>query len=215
VDSETKGLEMGAHDFIHKPFAASVLIKRIETHIEVDKLIKESQAALRDIHNATISVIAEIVEGRDHVTDGHIERTRNYLEILLNELIRTNVYATSMAGWDISLLPPSSLMHDVGKINISDLILNKPGKLTDDEFSIIKNHCAIGEYIIDCIIKKTKDDGFLQHAKMFAGYHHEKWDGSGYPKGLAELWLWRTFTTLWSRRAPIKNLSHTTKPSTL
>ena len=186
-DSETeiRGFDMGALDFINKPFSAPVLIKRIETHIETDKLIKESQQAVRDIHNATISVIADMVENRDKTTGGHIERTQSYLELLVKELVRSETYANEIAGWDLSLLLPSAQLHDVGKITISDLILNKAGKLTDEEFETMKQHCAEGERIIDRITDKTKDDGFLLHAKRFAGYHHEKWNGTGYPRGLS------------------------------
>jgi putative two-component system response regulator len=186
AESEIRGFEMGGLDFINKPFSAPVLIKRIETHIETDKLIKESQQAVRDIHNATISVIADMVESRDKVTGGHIERTQTYLEILLNALIRADIYIAEISNWDKNILLPSAQLHDVGKINVSDLILNKPGKLTDEEFNLIKQHCADGERIIDKIIGKTKDDGFLRHAKKFAGYHHEKWNGTGYPRGLKE-----------------------------
>jgi len=185
TESEIKGFEMGALDFIIKPFSPPILIRRIETHIETDKLIKESQRAVRDIHNATISVLSEMVESRDKITGGHIERTQNYLEILVNELIREGTYADEMSEWDLSLLLPSAQLHDVGKITISDLILNKPDKLTPEEFDIIKTHCVEGERIIDYIISKTKDDGFLKHARDFAGCHHEKWNGTGYPRGLA------------------------------
>ena len=183
--SEIQGFEMGALDFIYKPFTPPVLIRRIETHLETDRLIKESQQAVRDIHNATISVIADTVENRDKITGGHIERTQIFLTILINELIRGGIYADQILGWDADLLLPSAQLHDVGKIVISDLILNKPGKLTDDEFNLIKQHCTEGERIINQIISKTKDDGFLHHAKMFAGYHHEKWNGMGYPRKLS------------------------------
>ncbi|MCL2084603.1 MAG: response regulator [Oscillospiraceae bacterium] len=182
--NEIRGFEMGALDFISKPFSPPVLIRRIETHIETDKLIKESQRAVRDIHDATISVIADTVESRDKVTGGHIGRTQKYLEILTHELIRTGVYADEFSNWDIGLMLSSAQLHDVGKIAISDLILNKPAKLTEKEFNNIKKHCAEGEWIIDKIISKTKDDGFLLHAKKFAAYHHERWDGTGYPRGL-------------------------------
>ena len=183
--AELRGFEMGALDFINKPFSVPVLLKRIEAHIETDKLVKDSQQAVRDIHNATISVIADMVESRDKVTGGHIGRTQKYLEILIDELHNDPVYATEVKNWDLSLLLPSAQLHDVGKIAISDLVLNKPGKLSDDEFDLIKTHCNEGERIIDEIIRLTNDDGFLLHAKRFAGYHHEKWDGSGYPHGLA------------------------------
>ncbi len=185
AETEIRGFEMGALDFINKPFSAPVLRKRIEAHIETDRLIKESQRAVRDVHNATIRVIANMVESRDRVTGKHIEHTQMYLEVLLGELIRSGLYAETVSGWDIDLLLPSAQLHDVGKIAVSDTILNKPGKLTEDEFDLIKTHTTEGEKIIDRIIEKTHDDVFLRHAKMFAGYHHEKWDGTGYPRGLA------------------------------
>jgi putative two-component system response regulator len=183
--SEILGFEMGALDFINKPFSPPVLIKRIEHHIDTDKIIKESKQTVRDIHNATISVLADMVENRDKITGGHIERTQKYLEILLGEAMRTGLYSDEISGWDIDLLLPSAQLHDVGKIVVSDIILNKPGPLSDEEFTVIKRHPAEGERIIDNIISKTKDDGFLRHAKLFAGTHHEKWNGTGYPRGLS------------------------------
>ncbi|MCL2079302.1 MAG: response regulator [Oscillospiraceae bacterium] len=184
ADAEINGFEMGALDFISKPISPPRLIKRLETHLETDALIKESQKALRDIHNATINVIADLVETRDETTGGHIERTSVYVELLVNDLLRTGVYKDEISLWDISILLPSAQLHDLGKIGISDLILNKPGRLTPEEFDIIRQHCEIGRRAIDRIIEKTGDDTFLQHAKRFASYHHEKWDGSGYPRGL-------------------------------
>ena len=184
AEAEIRGFEMGALDFISKPISPPVLIKRIETHLETDKLIKESQRALRGIHNATISVIADLVETRDETTGGHVERTQAYLGLIVKELLRAGVYKDEVSAWDISILLPSAQLHDVGKIRISDLILNKPGKLTAEEFDSIKRHCEIGEWVISRIIERTDNDVFLHHAKRFAAYHHEKWDGTGYPRGL-------------------------------
>ncbi|MDR0984519.1 MAG: response regulator [Ruminococcus sp.] len=183
--AEIRGFELGAVDFINKPFSAPILLKRIELHIETDKLIKKSQKSMRNMQNAMISVIAELVEDRDKITGGHIERTQAYLEILVNELMKIDLYMEETSKWDLTLLLPSAQLHDVGKITISDVILNKPGKLTDEEFITIKTHAFEGERIIDEIMNKTNDDGFLYYAKLFAGYHHEKWNGSGYPRGLA------------------------------
>ena len=184
ANSEIHGFEIGAIDFIIKPFSPPVFMKRIKSHIETDQLIKESQRTVREIHNATISVIADLVESRDKITGSHIGRTQTYLSILINELLRSGIYADEISGWDLDLLLPSAQLHDVGKIVISDMILNKPAKLNAAEFSVIKTHCAAGEKIIDEIISKAGDNRFLRHAKMFAGYHHEKWNGSGYPYGL-------------------------------
>ncbi|MCL2053238.1 MAG: response regulator [Oscillospiraceae bacterium] len=182
--TEVRGFDLGALDFINKPFSAPILLRRIETHIETDKIIKQSQKALRDIHNTTMGVIADMVESRDKVTGGHIERTQAYLGVLLKQLAKEGIFADELSSWDLNLILSSALLHDVGKISISDIILNKPDKLTAPEFEMIKTHCSEGEHIIDRISSKTTDDGFLKHAKIFAGYHHEKWDGTGYPRRL-------------------------------
>ncbi|MCL2071319.1 MAG: response regulator [Oscillospiraceae bacterium] len=182
---EILGFELGVIDFIGKPFSPPVLSRRIETHLEIDKLVKKSTKALSDLHNATISVISNLVESRDNITGKHIERTQEYLKILVDELVRTGVYAEEISGWNMSLLLPSAQLHDVGKITISDTVLNKPGKLDDEEFAVIKTHSSEGERIIEEIISKTEEDGFLYHAKRFAGGHHEKWNGTGYPRGLS------------------------------
>jgi len=183
-ESEVRGFELGAVDFINKPFSPPVLIKRIETHIGIDAIIKQSLQNVREVHNATINIIANMVEDRDKVTGGHIDRTQKYLAILVNELLLTGVYSDEISKWNLDVLLPSAQLHDVGKIKVSDLVLNKPDKLSEEEYEIIKKHCEDGESIINGIMEKVKEDNFLIHAKKFSGSHHEKWDGSGYPKGL-------------------------------
>ena len=184
IESEIRGFEMGALDFISKPFSPLVLTRRIESHIETDKLIKDSLQSVKNIHNATISAIAHLVDSRDKTTGGHIMRTQKYLEILVNCLANSNEYKDIIANWDMTVLIPSAQLHDMGKIVVSDTILNKTEKFTSEEFDIIKTHCIEGENLINCIIGKTEEDSFLLHAKRFAGAHHEKWNGTGYPRGL-------------------------------
>jgi putative two-component system response regulator len=95
------------------------------------------------------------------------------------------VYVDELISWDLELFLQSSQLHDVGKISIHDNILLKPGKLTDEEFDEMKKHAILGEEIIDRIQKNTRENAFLTHAKIMAGTHHERWDGSGYPRGAA------------------------------
>ncbi|MCL2755116.1 MAG: response regulator, partial [Oscillospiraceae bacterium] len=182
--AELRGFEMGALDFINKPFSPPSLIKRIECHIEMDKLLKKSRQEVRDVHNALINVISDLVETRDKVTgSGHIKRTQKYLELLIGELIRGEVYGDEISLWDTDLVIPAAQLHDVGKICTNEFILKKPDKLTPGEFEAVKLHCIEGERILNMALA-SKDDAFLEYALRFAAYHHEKWDGTGYPRGL-------------------------------
>ena len=183
-EMEVKGLQLGAIDFIVKPFSAPVLINRIKTHLDIDTLIRERTTKLQKLQNGIVFVVADMVENRDKGTGGHIERTSAYLEIMIDEMIEEKLYAEELKKIDLDLLITSARLHDVGKVAISDLILNKPSRLTDDEFSIMKTHAAEGERIIDQIVSRTENVEFLHNARLFAGTHHERWDGKGYPRGL-------------------------------
>jgi putative two-component system response regulator len=181
---EVHGFEMGAVDFVTKPFSAPVLINRIKTHLDIDELIRERTSQLNRLQNSIVSVLANIVESRDKGTGGHIERTSAYIRILIDEMKRRGVYGDVISGWETEKLISSARMHDLGKISITDLIVNKPGKLTDEEYEIMKTHAEEGERIIDKIIAQTGEGEFLRNARLFAGSHHERWDGKGYPNKL-------------------------------
>ncbi|MCL2762388.1 MAG: response regulator [Treponema sp.] len=184
VSVEARGFEMGAVDFIMKPFAAAVLQNRIKTHLGIDEMIHDRTTQLQRLQNSIVYVMADMVESRDLSTGGHIERTTAYIKILMNALMERGVYVDELRHWDMDIAASSARLHDVGKIAISDLILNKPAKLTKEEYEIMKTHALEGERNIERIILRTGDEAFLRHAKLFAGYHHERWDGTGYPRKL-------------------------------
>jgi putative two-component system response regulator len=181
---EARGFEMGAIDFVTKPFSIPVLLNRIKTHLNIDDIIHERTAQLHRVQNSIISVLADMVENRDKGTGGHIERTSKYIKILVDEMKKRDVYAEEITEWDIEKLVASARMHDLGKISVTDMIINKPGKLTQEEFEAMKTHALIGEKIIEEMILRTGEKDFLSNAKLFAGSHHERWDGNGYPRGL-------------------------------
>ena len=181
---EARGFEMGAVDFIQKPFSAPVLQNRIKTHLDIDGIIRERTLRLQKLQNALVYTLADMVENRDKTTGGHIERMAAYIEILADEMRAKGVYAEELKKIDKDSLVSSGRLHDVGKVAISDTILNKPGKLTDEEFDIMKTHCVAGENIIGNIMSRSGDAALLLNAKFIAGSHHERWDGSGYPRGL-------------------------------
>ena len=191
AEVEAKGFQLGVIDFITKPFSAPVLINRIKTHLEIDELIRErtaqlqqKTAQLQNLQNAIIFGFADIVECRDQGTGGHIERTSTYIKILVDAMAANGVYADDIGELDLELFRSSARLHDVGKIAISDLILNKPGSLTHEEYEVMKTHTTEGESAIDQIASRTDNVEFLLNAKLFAGNHHERWDGRGYPRGL-------------------------------
>lgn len=198
AEDEIKGLSLGAIDYIVKPFSPPLLQKRIEVHLLVEKqtqqlqnyndnlqeMVREKTKTVYELQNAILETVAELVECRDDITGGHIERTQSFLKSMVNVLNRENVYQDIMSTWELEFLVQSAQLHDVGKIAIKDSILRKPGRLTDEEFDEMKKHTSFGEAVIEKIEKSTTEQTFLTHAKIFAGTHHEKWDGTGYPRGL-------------------------------
>ncbi|MDR2610470.1 MAG: HD domain-containing protein [Clostridiales Family XIII bacterium] len=132
---------------------------------------------------ALFGVMLDMIAFRDDVTGGHLDRTCKYLELLIGRLFETDLYRDTLRQWDIELVIKSAALHDVGKIAISEELLQKPGKLTRGEFEIIKTHAALGVEILDRIDLPAGKRRLISHARIIAGAHHEKWDGSGYPCG--------------------------------
>jgi len=197
-ESELYGLSLGAVDYIIKPFSQSLLLKRIELHLLLESQKRELIGYNKNLHdmvesktktvvemqNTLLKTMAELVEFRDEITGGHIDRTQNYMRLLIDELLREDLYKNEVSSWDTELVLQSAQLHDVGKIAVKDNILQKPGKLTNEEFEEIKAHAAYGEKLLDKIKQSTDEQSFWEYAKVMAGTHHEKWDGSGYPRGL-------------------------------
>ncbi len=200
VEDEEHGLALGAVDYITKPISPPILMARLQTHLTLkasadflrdqnaflEAEVEKRTAEIRAIQDVTIFTLASLGETRDNETGRHIRRTQYYVKILAETLRNHPRFAQKLNDEIIRALFKSAPLHDIGKVGIPDHILLKPGKLTEDEFFIMKQHTLLGSEAIE---RAEKELGmvvpFLSFAKEIASGHHEKWDGSGYPAGLA------------------------------
>ena len=179
----------------------NIRVLEIETHDEVEQLydsictmtlnLSEQMRDLRRLSDTTakmqdgiIITMADMVENRDSDTGEHIQKTSAYVKIIVEGLQKKGYYASKINAKFISDVIRSAPLHDIGKINIPDAVLNKPGKLTDEEYEIIKTHTVAGKKIMEDAISTVKGENYLKEARNMAAYHHERWDGNGYPDGL-------------------------------
>ena len=216
-EDEEKGLQMGAVDYVTKPIRAAILLARVRTHLELqqarDRLkdqnqFLETQVRLRTqenelIKDASLNALAMLAEKRDNETGNHLHRTEAYVEILIDQLRHHPRFAEALKSPQDRLIAKAAPLHDIGKVGIPDHILLKPGRLTPEEFEIMKTHSRIGAEAIEQAIdrvRKGKQEAhqldelpanewcqgleFMSAALNIALHHHEKWDGSGYPDGL-------------------------------
>ncbi|WP_042196668.1 response regulator [Paenibacillus camerounensis] len=199
VEDENKGFDSGAVDYITKPISAPILLSRVKTHLT----LKRSKDFLADknqyleaeisrriqeislIQEVSVMAMAALAEMRDPETGNHIQRTKLYIKELATRLGRTDKYADVLSPEHISLIVTSAPLHDIGKVGIPDHILLKPGKLTDEEYEVMKTHTTQGR---DAVLRAERlmnsTETFLRFAKEIVYSHHEKWDGTGYPQGL-------------------------------
>ena len=148
------------------------------------KEIRHYAEATAQMQNGLIITMADMVENRDSDTGAHVQKTSAYVRIILEGLKKHGYYTEKLTDKYISDVEMSAPLHDVGKINIPDAVLNKPGKLTDEEYAIMKTHTTAGKKILERAINTIKGENYLKEARNMAAYHHERWDGKGYPEGL-------------------------------
>lgn len=192
VRNEARGFAVGAADYMSKPFNPDIVKSRInnllllklhQDHLEL--LVRQRTAQLEIMQDVIINSMAGLAEYRDPETGGHIKRTQHYVKLFANKLMKMDQYKHILSNNIVELLFKSAPLHDIGKVGVPDNILLKPGKLTALEFNEMKKHTIYGKKILSIARKQLGEDSFLKYAEEIAYTHHEKWNGSGYPRGLS------------------------------
>jgi len=200
VESEQIGMDLGAVDYVSRPISPPVLLSRVKAHLvdaantrtlrvnneylayEVSKRTQQ----LVDLQDVTMLALASLAETRDSDTGNHLRRTQHYMRLLGNQLKTHPRFSNFLSGDMVSTLFKCAPLHDIGKVGIPDRILLKPGRFDPDELAIMQTHPALG---YEAILNAQKATGghidFLVIAEEIVYCHHEKWDGTGYPQGLA------------------------------
>ena len=197
---EQRALQDGAADVLGKPLAAGTVLARVSTQLELKaaramlrerkahfaNLLDERTREAMQLQDATVIAMASLAESRDEDTGSHIRRTQHYVATLARELRFHDRHARELTNEHIALLFKAAPLHDIGKVGVADAILQKPGKLTEAEFEQMKRHTLYGRDAITGVEKTLGGTNrFLRYASEMAYSHHEHWDGSGYPQGLA------------------------------
>ncbi len=204
-ESMRKGYQLGAMDVIGKPVIPYFVKKRVESIVELFRARRRLKAAVQlqslqllekeqeihELNNAIIETLSTAIEFRSGESGMHVRRIRRLTQILLESLRESNGEKYAFTDEEIRQISQAAIMHDVGKIAISDAILNKPGRLTDEEFEIMKTHTIKGSEILD-LIPQHKGNQLYQYAYDICRHHHERWDGGGYPDHLRgeEIAIW-------------------------
>ena len=190
-EAEVEGFNLGVVDYITKPFVPVVMLKRIETQIalaEYENNLEDRVAAkvveIEKMYDLISVSFAGLVESRDGVTGGHLKNTAIYFREFIEYLMKLPQYKDELTPECVKKAIRSAPLHDVGKIAIEDCVLQKEASLNPDEFERMKKHAIIGGDIFSFIKDRIMDKEFGDVAEKIARYHHEKWDGTGYPEGL-------------------------------
>ena len=188
-DNFEKGLELIQNLKIHTGDEIENLyhafLKMMGDTVRYTKDLRSKNDTIAKMQNALIMTLADLVESRDENTGQHIRKTAAYVKIILDEMEREGVYKDELTEKFAANVYDSAPLHDIGKIAVPDAILNKPGKLTKEEFDIMKKHTTAGGKILSSIIEVVPESHYLEEAINLATYHHERWDGKGYPIGLS------------------------------
>jgi putative two-component system response regulator len=182
--TELSALESGAVDFVSKPPNPKVLMHRIQLHIDLSQYRNSLQSTATEIENSIVVSFADLIECKDENVGGHVLRTSKDVEVLGKGLLKTGIFGEELTLEYLKRTVMATPFHDIGKVGVSDIILSKSEKLTDEEYEAAKQHTHIGTRAMNNIYRRNPDLKYLELAAQIALSHHERWDGKGYPDGL-------------------------------
>ncbi len=200
TEEKVKAFAVGGSDYVTKPIQLAELKARINAQLNQQKSKASLQAhnltlktnlddKVKEVcasQKATVVSLVELARSRDNDTGYHIERTQEYCKVLAEKLGRNDGYKEAIDDDYLANIYQAAALHDIGKVAVPDNILLKPGRLSAEEFEMIKNHSSVGAQILNLTAERYPWNDYLNMGVDIALYHHEKWDGSGYPKGLSE-----------------------------
>lgn len=188
-DDEVRAFDLGAVDLITKPFEPHVISRRVHNAVELnshrqylENIVEEQAISLQKSTDVLVDALSSVIEHRSIESGQHVLRIRMFTKVLLEDVMN-NYPEYGLNDYEVVMISSAASLHDIGKIAISDAILKKPGKLTAEEFEIMKTHAEKGSEILS-VLDPIHDKKYLQYAYNICLYHHERWDGKGYPKGL-------------------------------
>ncbi|MDR3152704.1 MAG: response regulator [Deltaproteobacteria bacterium] len=187
IDSQTEimALESGARDFITKPVDESILLHRIDLHLQLGQYEHDLERTRKELENNIVLSFADLVESKDSNTGGHVLRTSHYLNLMGRAMLNQGLFPEELDPERLELMVKAAPFHDIGKIGISDTLLLKPGPLTAEEYSEVQKHTVLGANFLRNVLRRLPGETYLEYAALMAEGHHERWDGQGYPYGLA------------------------------
>ena len=188
---ESRGLSSGAVDFLGNQYSPEIIRSRVHNHVnlfeykhKLEQRVQETTRTIFELQDAIMVALSDLVECRDENTAGHAQRTRGYVECLIRALQKRGDYADELTREFVRDLIRAAPLHDIGKIGVRDAVLNKPGRLSPEEFEEMKKHTVFGATAILRAMKTLHQANFLCILRDISLSHHEKWDGTGYPLGL-------------------------------